>query len=155
KFPGHPALKHPPGTVNLMNRPKAFRLSELYLILAEAAANNNDATTANAALNTLRSNRIENYVEASYSGQNLINEIRAERTKELIGEGFRMSDLRRWNQGFSRDYSHPENPAIEDILVPTGALVVYQPGDYRYTWPIPSAEISVNPQLKGQQNPGY
>lgn len=155
KFPGNPALQATAGTVNLMNRPKAFRLSELYLILAEAAADSNDATTANSALNTLRANRLYDYTDASYSGQNLINEIRAERTKELIGEGFRMSDLRRWNQGFSRDFSHPENPAIEDILVLAGALVVYQPGDHRYTWPIPSDEISVNPQLKGQQNPGY
>lgn len=155
KFPGNPALQATAGTVNLMNRPKAFRLSELYLILAEASAANNDETTANAALNELRANRLDDYTNASYSGQNLINEIRAERTKELIGEGFRMSDLRRWNQGFSRDLQHPENPAIEGILVPAGGLVVYQPGDYRYTWPIPSDEISVNPQLKGQQNPGY
>lgn len=155
KFPGNPALQVPAGTVNLMNMPKAFRLSELYLILAEASAANNDATTANAALNELRSNRLIDYTEASYSGQNLINEIRAERTKELIGEGFRMSDLRRWNQGFTRDLDHPENPAITSILVPAGGLVVYQPDDHRYTWPIPSDEISVNPQLKGQQNPGY
>ena len=66
-----------------------------------------------------------------------------------------MSDLRRWNQGFTRDLDHPENPAITGILVPAGGLVVYQPDDHRYTWPIPSDEISVNPQLKGQQNPGY
>lgn len=155
KFPGNPALQAVTGTVNLMNRPKAFRLSELYLILAEASAANSDETTANAALNKLRANRLYDYADAVYSGQNLVNEIRAERTKELIGEGFRMSDLRRWNLGFSRDLQHPENPAIEDILVPAGGLVVYQPGDHRYTWPIPSDEISVNPQLKGQQNPGY
>lgn len=155
KFPGNPALQAVPGTTNLMNKSKAFRLSELYLILAEAAANDNDAATANAALNTLRANRIENYNEANYSGQNLINEIRDERTKELIGEGFRMSDLRRWNEGFTRDLEHPENPDITSIIVPESGLVVYVPGDYRYTWPIPSKEMDVNPQLKGQQNPGY
>ena len=27
--------------------------------------------------------------------------------------------------------------------------------DYRFTWPIPQAEMDVNPQLRGQQNPGY
>ena len=155
KFPGNPALQAVAGTTNLMNKPKAFRLSELYLILAEASANSNDEATANSALNTLRANRISGYTDANYSGQNLINEIRAERTKELIGEGFRMSDLRRWNLGFSRDLDHPENPAIRDIIVPASGLVVYVPGDYRYTWPIPSDEMSVNPQLKGQQNPGY
>lgn len=155
KFPGNPALQATAGTTNLMNMPKAFRLSEMYLILAEASALNNDAPTANSALNTLRKYRITGYTDATYAGQTLINEIRDERTKELIGEGFRMSDLRRWDLGFSRDLDHPENPAITDIIVPSSGLVVYSPGDYRYTWPIPSAEIDVNPQLVGQQNPGY
>ena len=27
--------------------------------------------------------------------------------------------------------------------------------DTRAIWPIPKAEMDVNPQLKGQQNPGY
>jgi hypothetical protein len=27
--------------------------------------------------------------------------------------------------------------------------------DTRCIWPIPKAEMDVNPQLKGQQNPGY
>lgn len=155
KFPGNPRLQAVSGTINLMNKPKSFRLSELYLIVAEASAIKGDATAANKALNAIRSARIEGYQEAQFSGSNLMNEVRDERTKELIGEGFRQSDLRRWNLGFKRNYQHPEDPAVEGILVPAGALVVYEPGDHRYTWPIPSDEISVNPQLKGQQNPGY
>lgn len=150
KFPGNAALQATAGTVNLRNKAKVFRLSEMYLILAEASAANGDEATANSALNTLRTNRIKNYEEATYSGTTLVNQIRDERTKELIGEGFRMSDLRRWGLGFTRN-----GEGQTGIITPAGLLVVYTSDDYRYTWPIPSAEITSNPQLKGQQNPGY
>ena len=68
KFPGNPALKTSTAN-NLMNMPKPFRLSEQYLILAEAAAMDNQPDKANAALNTLRANRIIDWEDANYSGQ--------------------------------------------------------------------------------------
>lgn len=154
KYPGNTEL-YTGSSNNLMNMGKPFRLSEIYLILAEASAEAGDATTANSALNTLRANRIEGYEEVSYSGEVLRQQIREERTKELIGEGFRMSDLRRWNLGFSRDADYSINPAVEEILVVTGTQVSYTAGDHRYVWPIPNTEMENNPQLKGQQNPGY
>ncbi len=155
KYPGNESLKI--GTaMNLMNRPKPFRLSEQYLILAEAAAaTGTQNKKANDALNALRAKRIEGYVAQEYTGVALRDQIREERTKELIGEGFRMSDLRRWGQGFERNPSHPENPYIEDALVVAGKDLSYSAGDHRFVWPIPSAEMETNPQLAGQQNPGY
>lgn len=154
KFPGNEALK-PTATPNYMNMPKVFRMGEIYLIAAEAAANAGDATKANKYLNDLRANRIYNYEETSYAGQALIQQIRTERLKELIGEGFRMSDLRRWGLGFERYADHPENPAINNIIVPNGRNLSYAVSDYRYVWPIPTDEMESNPQLAGQQNPGY
>lgn len=154
KYPGNIDLRTTPSTPNYMNMSKPFRTSELYLIAAEAAATTNP-TLANKYLNDLRSKRIEGYENGSYSGQNLINAIREERQKELIGEGFRMSDLRRWGLGFQRNPSHPENPQIESILVTTSSSVSYEAGDHRYVWPIPSDEIQTNLQMQGQQNPGY
>ena len=154
KYPGNSSLNT--GTTNsLLNMGKPFRLSETYLILAEAAYEAGDAATANNALNTIRKSRIPGYAEATYSGEVLRQEIRAERTKELIGEGFRMSDLRRWGQGFQRDGSYPANPALEEIFVVAGLQVQYIANDHRYVWPIPTTEMENNPQLKGQQNPGY
>ena len=154
KYPGNPALNE--GQTNdLMNMGKPFRLSETYLILAEAACEAGDETTANDALNAIRSHRIEGYTDETYSGEDLRQEIRAERAKELIGEGFRMSELRRWGLGFSRDASYPINPAVEEIFTVVDTQVEYKAGDYRYVWPIPSTEMENNPQLKGQQNPGY
>lgn len=157
KFPGNPTLNT--GSNNaLKNRPKPFRLSEMYLIAAEAAAESNDATTGNQMLNAIRKARIANYEDVTLGGQALINAVRDERTKELIGEGYRISDLRRWQQGFGRsiDYSsYYEYQNVPAIILQTGANVAYSIGDYRYVLPIPTGEMETNPQLAGQQNPGY
>lgn len=151
KFPGNEALKT--GTQrNFCNMMKPFRLSEMYLIAAETASSDNDAANY---LHALRAKRIVGYENEVLSGNALVSAIRAERFKELVGEGFRMSDLRRWHLGFSRNPEHPENPSLVDVITSIGLNVTYTADDYRYVWPIPSAEIQTNPQLDGQQNPGY
>lgn len=157
KYPGNPEFNS--GSDNaLKNLPKPFRLSEMYLVAAEAAASSNPAR-ANELLNTLRSNRITGYTAQTYAGQTLVNEIRNERTKELIGEGFRISDLRRWREGFSRSFNYSGAAAAfggaVDIMVTAGMDIAYPNGDHRYVYPIPTHEMESNPQLAGQQNPGY
>lgn len=157
KYPGNPVLNT--GSANaLKNLPKPFRLSEMYLIVAEAAAETNAIDEANSALNTIRRARIYDYQAKNYTGSALVDEIRLERTREFIGEGFRMSDLRRWRLGFKRqaDYgSYPEYDETAGILIPSGASLSYPAGDYRFVLPIPKGEMETNPQLAGQQNPGY
>lgn len=153
KYPGNESLKTG-SQPNYMNMSKPFRLSELYLIAAEAAATSN-VTKANQYLNALRDSRIIGHEAGNYSGQALMQQIRDERLKELLGEGYRLSDLRRWGLGFQRNPEHPENPYIDPILLATGKDLSYAAGDYRFVWPIPTAEIEANPQLDGQQNPGY
>lgn len=158
KYPGNESLIVG-GTNNYKNKPKPFRLSEQYLILAEAAQLANREAEANAALNTLRKARISDYKDQTFTGVRLRDEIRAERAKELIGEGFRISDLRRWGLGFTRDTEYGNLGAqyvpINTLFLTADMAVRYQPNDYRYTWAIPQDEFEVNPQLKGQQNPGY
>lgn len=160
KFPGNPQLQT--SGPNIVNKPKTFRLAELYLIKAEAAFNKGDQTTANSTLKTLWEHRISGVEYTETEGGALMDEIIHQRTCELMGEGFRLSDLRRWNLGFTRsdDYSSTkfaniDKSKIPDIITPAGLEVEYTRDDYRYTWPIPSKEMDVNPQLKGQQNPGY
>ena len=154
KFPGNPSLNT--NTSNAFkNKPKPFRLSEMYLIVAEAAANFDEAK-ANTALNTLRRARITGYTDQTLAGNALRNEIRNERAKELIGEGFRISDLRRWGLGFSRGYAYTgEFLLTPDALVPASRDVVYQAGYYKYVLPIPTNELETNPQIAGHQNPCY
>lgn len=154
KYPGNESLKTGEQP-NYVNMSKPFRTSELYLIAAEAAAAKGDAPTANKYLNDLCAKRIKDYKAGNYTGQALVNAIRLERKKELLGEGYRLSDLRRWGIGFQRYADHPENPAINDIVVKLGVSMKYEAGDYRFVWPIPSDEMQNNPQMAGQQNPGY
>lgn len=151
KFPGNPSLQ-PSTTPNLVNMPKPFRASELYLIVAEAGYRLDKTTEANNALTAIRTARLRGYTAHEYSGNELLEEIQNERTKELIGEGFRLSDIRRWHMAMNR--SNPQED-VAGYLWPSTATMTYPADSYKYTWPIPDTEMQVNPQLAGQQNPGY
>lgn len=161
KYPGNVALRTSQDN-NFANMGKPFRLAEQYLIAAEAAAckTNPDIAAGGQYLITLQMHRIDEFdVNGGNGGYNnattLMNDIKAERLKELIGEGFRMSDLRRWHQGFSRNPNHAENASLNSVIVAAGAALTYEADDYRFTWPIPKDELDANPNIKDQQNPGY
>ncbi len=153
KFPGNPELQDTYSN-NIMNMPKPFRTSELYLIVAEAEYERGHNGEAVAALNTLRKARIRNYnvEDTPESGDQLIMAIRLERAKELIGEGFRMSDLRRWHLPMDRGNAQS---ALSSYLWKSTMTMNYPADSYKYTWPIPQSELEVNPQMAGQQNPKY
>ncbi len=149
KYPGNTALYT--GSNNFKNMSKPFRLAELYLIAAEANAQT-DPETANQYLNDLCKTRIAGYQSVNLSGSSLVEAIRNERHRELMCEGFRLSDLKRWGIGFER--AEPN----EETIVNTSDKVYrlkYEANDYRFVWPIPKSEMDSNPQLQGQQNPGY
>ena len=75
-----------------------IRAAEAYLNMAEACAiSGTDEASANTYLNTLRRNRIVGYEDQSYSGEELVSQIRTERRKELCYEGHRWFDLRRYS----------------------------------------------------------
>ena len=157
KFPGNVALRTSDAN-NLVNMTKPFRLSEMYLIAAEACARSGQ--DGSQYLNDFLVNRVEDYRSATYSTDQLLNTTLKQRKLEFIGEGFRMSDLRRTHQGFTRQATHPEItgaglPSIDNVIVRAGAGLSYSADDYRYTWPIPKSELDANPHLAGQQNPGY
>lgn len=155
KYPGNPALRTTEEN-NYVNMPKLFRLSEQYLIAAEAGAHN-ASTVAEASnyMNEFLANRIDGHTVANFTAEQLLTAVQGERERELIGEGFRMSDLRRWNMGFQRYADHLENPALDGVVVAAGRAMKYDKDDHRFTWPMPKTEMDSNPQLKGQQNPGY
>lgn len=149
KYPGNPSF-YVGNNSNYVNSPKPFRIAEQYLILAEAYANTGNDPKASELINALKSNRIPSYVETSYAGSQLISEIRNERVRELYGEGFRFLDLRRYNEGFTRGV--PQN---SDVVYNIATELTVSASDTRWLWPIPTAEITSNPQIENQQNPGY
>lgn len=153
KFSGNPIYQSTAGKLNYINAGK-IRLAEMYLTLAEAAANigGSGLATAQTALNTLRAARISDYTDETYTEREIMPAIKAEWSREFIGEGFRMINMKRWNDNI--DFGEPQY-----------LHMVYRNEDFdslnkeiahsRCLWPIPKKEMDVNPQMKGQQNPGY
>ena len=124
----------------------AFRLSEAYLNLAEAAAMDGDEETALSALNALREKRFatgSDYEVSGLTGEALVEKIREERRLELCFEGHRWFDLRRYGM-----------PSIAHEWKENGQVIrryVLEEKDPFYTLPIPQNVMEANRQLV--QNP--
>lgn len=73
-----------------------LRTAEAYLNAAEAYAMLNDASNASKYLNDLRAMRHENYTSVTYDANEIVQEVRDERRRELCFEGHRWFDLRRY-----------------------------------------------------------
>lgn len=164
KYPGNPKYDTDNGSTTIpeyRNQPKVFRISEMYLIAAEAALHiPGEEGTASDYLNELKAKRISGWVNTPYSGSALEQEIRSERVRELFGEGHRLNDLKRWHIGFSR--SGGQNPDLlynpgegdEDAGNSANYLTCTRPADDPlFCWPIPTTEVQSNPNMV--QNPGY
>lgn len=125
---------------------KALRTGEMYLIRAEARARQGGAKEALglADLNTLKAARINGFVPMVLTGQALLDEIQVERRRELFGEGHRWFDLRRTTKTINRT----------DFAL-TSTKLTLAPSAREWVWPIPQGELDANPNMKGQQNPGY
>jgi starch-binding outer membrane protein, SusD/RagB family len=134
---------------------KVFRISEMYFIKAECRVNASDFIGAANAIRTVRQAR--NYVASgivplpSYSSTQIaLEDILLERRKELCFEGHRYVDLKRLGApaGVTGTDRFNQDAVNSSAISPANILI----GDYRFTMPIPQAEINVNPL---QQNPGY
>lgn len=129
-----------------LNDIKEFRISEQYLIRAEALANMAQLDLAAADLNALRTNRINGVAPISFTGLvDAMDKILEERYREFAFEAHRFFDLKRTDSGVSRQSSDC------DILQATACDM--PDTDYRFSLPIPQSEIFANPNAV--QNPGY
>lgn len=127
-----------------INDIKVVRLSEMYLLRAEAYAETNQLQKAADDVNAVRSNRITGYTNVTFASKDeAINEILNERFKELAFEGFRFFDLKRRGLGIQRLASDVQSSAWQNLAA----------GNFRFALPIPQAEIFANPNTV--QNPGY
>lgn len=127
-----------------INDLKLVRLSEMYLLRAEAYAENNQLSQAATDLNALRAARITGYTAVSFAtAAEAVSAILNERTKELCYEGFRFYDLKRKGLPINRLAVDVQSTAWQNLAA----------GDYRFTLPIPQDAINANPNTT--QNPGY
>lgn len=128
---------------------KVLRLSEVYLIAAEAAARTGEEGLALDYLNALMAERDPGFTYAS-AGAQLLDDIITERRKELAFEGDRLFDLNRLKLAIDR----VANPGAITAGPGNSRLDIPYP-DNRRIAPIPQAEIQANPNLADDQNPGY
>lgn len=144
KYPGKPS------GAPLNNDLKVFRLSEMYLIKAEARVAANDLVGAATQIKAIRDAR--NYIApvslpVYASAQAAWKDILRERRVELAFEGHRYIDIKRLGalagEQVDRNIRDTENMPEKTMA----------PSDYRFTLPIPFEEINAN--LVIQQNPGY
>jgi hypothetical protein len=146
---------------------KAFRLGEVILNFAEAAAEANHLEEARAAVNEIRSRVGMPDLPAGLSKDELILRIRNERRVELALEGFRYFDVRRWNtpdgnlektdrwinamwitRNADGSYTYRRGPVSRERLCWT----------QKYMWlPVPMNEVNILKALTGEdwQNPGW
>ena len=119
---------------------KVLRLSEMYLIAAEASlpANEADALTY---INYITSRRGATAIAST--GAQLLADVLNERRKELAFEGDRYLDLQRLKKDVVRSNNYPA--AARNIPY----------SNFRRILPIPQSELDANPAIRTQQNTGY
>lgn len=128
-----------------------FRLPEMYLIYAEAVlrgGTGGDAQTALSYINQIRGRAYDNDPYSSLG--NISNSeldlqfILDERARELMWEGYRRTDLIRYNKFTSGDYLWSWKGGVKQGKAVDSKFKLF---------PIPIADILANPNLT--QNPGY
>lgn len=150
----HLINKYPDDEANPFLRDiKLMRVSEMYLVNAEARALNNDFGGAAQVIKQLRDARFGASTPTPTYGnvQSAIVDILRERRIELAYEGHRYVDVKRLrsvtNQGFERaqlDCGAGSNNPVQCNL---------PAADRRFTFPIPLQELNGNGNIV--QNPGY
>ena len=119
---------------------KVIRMSEMYLIAAEASYPSNTADALKY-VNEVTSRRGATAIASS--GSALLEDIITERRKELAFEGERYLDMQRLQRNIVRSKNYPAAALSIDFT------------NYRRIMPIPQGELDANPSIKLQQNPGW
>lgn len=117
-----------------------MRMSEMYLIQAEALARDGNEAESRKVLHEWLVTRDPEYKLSTNSGQALIDEILTQRRIELWGEGFRFTDLKRLNMDMDRRDTNHDQSVCTILHVPAG--------DSRWVWKIPTHEINSNPLME-------
>ena len=135
-----PCVEKYPVITGDLSDTKVLRLSEMYLIAAEASLPA-DEPSALTYVNFITTNR--NAPAITSTGAQLFEDVLTEKRKELAFEGERYWDLQRLKRDVVRSTNYPA--AARTILY----------SNYRRILPIPQSELDANPTIKSQQNPGY
>lgn len=121
--------------------PKPFRLAEQYLIRAEALCRQQtpNFSAASKDINTLRAARIVSGGGVNLTADNYIEQIAAERVRELYMEGFRLHDFKRWGELYRGGEGFTRTPQSNSLT--EGSSLSVKADDPLFVWPIPIHEI--------------
>ena len=135
--------KYPPGSGQFINDYKAARISEVYLMRAEAFAKQSQFQAAADAVQAVRNARRDASDNASAyaSLTEAITDIKFERRLELCFEGHRYNDIRRYRNILSQGLSRNPDDCVGSI--PCGINV----NDQRWVFPIPIQELNGNSNM--------
>ncbi|WP_420459846.1 RagB/SusD family nutrient uptake outer membrane protein [Neolewinella sp.] len=136
-----PVGKYPEGETG-QDYIKIMRLSDVYLIRAEARAELGNEDGARADLDAVASRRDAAYTDSEATGDALVDAILEERRRELAFEGDRVYDLMRRK----RTWTKFRNPTLDDEVVSWDNPQLINP--------IPRGELDNNPNIT-ENNPGY
>ncbi len=123
-----------------------LKISEMYLIAAEGYFGAGNTASAKAVLNELQAKRGANQTEATAAT------IHNEWFRETVGEGLRMSCLKRWGEGFSTRAGQ-DGTSIAIMQGENFDGKSMAASDIHFQWPIPTYDMQINPNLV--QNEGY
>ena len=140
-----------------------MRYAEVLLTYAEASIELGGASIDQSVLDAI--NAIRGRADVGMPDVTTTNQVqlrcivRRERLVELAIEGHRLYDIRRWEIGSSTTgpikgmtYNSPTNPGTLVTAELSGFVKEFDPAKH-YLWPIPFAQIQLNPNLK--QNPNW
>lgn len=139
-----------------------LRSGEAYLNLAEAEAYMGNEQAAKNAINTLRESRYisgASDAQITSSGSQLIKDIRDERKREMVGEGQRWFDLRRYRVckvqpekiSITHHFSVYKSDTSSDAPMETRTYVLPE-DDPSWTMPIPQEVINFNTGMPNNGN---
>lgn len=158
KFRGNPRLDRNPDNnqFSYAHSTHLFDIAEAYLIKAEAQAWKGDAAGAKETIEALRTARGLTAPLINADSQDAMKQIvKDERTREMIGMGTRMTDLKRWGDPMSR-----KGKGIQKLLMsdPYGPREIYSigdvldmevsPDDEMFIWEFPVQDRTTNPDLE-------
>jgi hypothetical protein len=147
--------KYPPnGDASYVNDYKGMRISEIYLIRAEANVRKASPNLLAAAADVF-SVRFARNISGTVTQENYANstaaftDILLERRRELCFEGHRYTDLKRMRDALGTGMVR--NPLDCGDGIPCDIPA----NDKRWIHPIPIGELNANEVIRGQQAPGY
>lgn len=162
KYIGNPSLNTDAKVLQFKFGVHLFNVAEAYLIKAEALAElGKTADAADVIVKLEKSRLTSGYPDPLDFGtkDEVLKEIRNERVRELVGEGFRTNDLVRWGMGFKR--SEPQGGGLTaagqifgkpSAVQEVGKNLEKQAGDKMFIWEFPLRDRENNENLQNFRN---